>query len=262
YQRTPLWLLKSGRLWFTWIFSAAVLLIAWILDARFARQHGETDRNPRLFLASFAIMVGAILPTSGIVGFAFQCYSTVADRYMYLGMIGVALAVAALASVVNYRVLMVLCVAILPLMMLRSALRLRQWHDTLSITASAVDVNDAVALDHTVRAYALARLGRTREAIEQYQLAIRYDPTNADTYYNYGNLLFRLGQQQSALAPYREAITLQPNRAQYHHNYAVALMAAGDTAEAGHQFQLAAKLDPTSTEARDDYAKWLRMQKQ
>ena len=178
-------------------------------------------------------MFFATLPTSGIVGFAFQRYSTVADRYMYLGMLGVAVAVAGLSKSLPRNFLVPCIILIAALFMLRDTIRLSDWHDTLSITANAVQVNDDCATDHRVRAFALSRLGRNDEAIAQYELAIHYDTSDADTFYDYANLLYRIGQTSNSLAMYTHAIALQPRREEFHHNYAVALMKMGQTARAG-----------------------------
>jgi tetratricopeptide (TPR) repeat protein len=144
---------------------------------------------------------------------------------------------------------------------LRDRVRLRDWHDTLSITANALQDSDDCALDHRVRAFALERLGRHDEAIAQYELAIHYDPTDADTYYDYANLLFRDGHLQESLAMYVKAIALRPLRAEFHHNYAVALMSAGEKSQAGLEFSKAVRLDPASDQARNDYSRWLQLQK-
>ena len=75
--------------------------------ARFARRLLPVARacaavGPDLLLATAGkwyaaagIFVGGLLPTLGFIPFLYQDYSTVADRYMYLPMLGVSLALAA-----------------------------------------------------------------------------------------------------------------------------------------------------------------------
>lgn len=276
YQRQPVWVMESGRIWVTWIVPAAVgFLACWysrrLTNNRESQAVPSTHRgggapalpaNGRpLLLAGLAMMLVAISPTSGIVGFSFQRYSTVGDRYMYLGMVGIALCVASLASFAKGKGFWIIAAIAVGMLMARSAVRVRHWHDTLSLTVAAKNPNDNCALDHRIHAFALGKLHRFGEAIEQYQLAIRYDDMDSTTFYDFANLLVRIGRPAAAIPNYRRAIELEPGKAQFHHNYAVALMAVGDWKRAGEEFLRATELDPESAEAREDYAKWKGMQK-
>ena len=51
-------------------------------------------RDRRVWLAAACIFVAGVLPVLGLVPFYFQIISTVADRYIYLAMLGPALALA------------------------------------------------------------------------------------------------------------------------------------------------------------------------
>jgi protein O-mannosyl-transferase len=297
YQRTPVRILQSHQIWYTWILPVTVIFLATaaskfvrrpifsksvqIADCRLQNEnqtstpslgtpgegrgggHSAICNHQSAFaylLPALAIMFVATLPTSGIVGFAFQRYSTVADRYMYLGMLGVTIGIAGLAKSLPKQLLVVCIIALAVLMMFRDTIRLRDWHDTLTITSNATQVSDDCALDHRIRAFALSQLRRDDEAIAQYKLAIHYDPAEPDTYYDEANVLFRDGQTNAALALYTQAISMRPKRSDYHHNYAVALMHAGQTSQAGAEFRAATELDPSSQQARIDYAKWQALQ--
>lgn len=250
YQRTPIWLLHTGRLWWTWVFPAALLALAIVW----------WKRMPTL-LCGFAVMIVGILPVSGIVGFWFQRYSTVADRYMYLGMMGVAIVVA--GFVAAYRKISVGCVGILLTcaLMLRSSFRVQDWRNSVTITTNAQAFEENSAIAFKIRAAVLAEMGRLPEAVEQYQRALKFDPSDADTRYNFANLLYRMKQFQPAAREYRQALKEEPNRADIHYNYAVALMAMGQTSAAGSEFRKAVELDPASTLARLGYEKWQQWQK-
>jgi hypothetical protein len=286
YQRTPVRILQTRQIWFTWILPVAVTFLA-VTASKLSRrlfpslplQNDECrlqNKDPltpshsaicnhqsalSYLLPSLLITFFATLPTSGIVGFAFQRYSTVADRYMYLGMLGVAVGVAGLTKSLPNRLLIPCLVILTTLFILRDTIRLRDWHDTLTITSNATQVSDDCALDHRIRAFALSQLHRDDEAIAQYKLAIHYDPAEPDTYYDEANVLFRDGQTNAALALYTKALSMRPKRSDYHHNYAVALMHAGQTSHAGTEFRAATELDPSSQQARIDYAKWQSMQR-
>ncbi|SMN11394.1 hypothetical protein SPBRAN_1666 [uncultured Candidatus Thioglobus sp.] len=50
---------------------------------------------------SVLLLIAGFFTTSGLVSFAFQKYSLVADRYLYFSMIGVALLVASILFKTN-----------------------------------------------------------------------------------------------------------------------------------------------------------------
>ena len=85
YGRIPPWVLEHWLDRPYWVVTP-VLFVAAIVAFCSAR---------RMPLAALGIMAAAILPVSGLVGFAYQAYSTVADRYAYMAMIGPAIMVAA-----------------------------------------------------------------------------------------------------------------------------------------------------------------------
>jgi hypothetical protein len=96
------------------------------------------------FVAAFAIYVVALLPTSGIVPFTFQYYSTVADRYAYLAMLGPALAVGLLLARCPAR-RAVLASVVLATLSLLSLAQLRHWKDDWTLAAYTVQTNPHAA---------------------------------------------------------------------------------------------------------------------
>ena len=83
YGRNPAWLHQHFWAFFTWLLPASLLVLALLLR-----------RRALPLLAAIGIFGVALLPNSGIFPFDFQEWSTTADRYVYLPMIGVALAFA------------------------------------------------------------------------------------------------------------------------------------------------------------------------
>lgn len=82
YDRSPASLYASGQWRYTWvvaaIFLASIALLAW------------RKRAPA-YVAGACWFIAAMLPVLGLMVFAFQHSSTVADRYLYLPMFGVSL---------------------------------------------------------------------------------------------------------------------------------------------------------------------------
>jgi hypothetical protein len=83
YGRTPQ--LAMSRWWSYFVWAVPVVLLAF--------SYVNRRRHPTAWLGSL-VFVAFLLPTLGLVPFSYQAYSTVADRYAYLSMIGVGLIVA------------------------------------------------------------------------------------------------------------------------------------------------------------------------
>jgi protein O-mannosyl-transferase len=82
YGRTPAYIETHDWAYYTWLVPAAVLALL------------VNYRAPRPLLAGVLVFVIALLPVLGFVDFHFQAFSTVADRYLYVSMLGVALCAA------------------------------------------------------------------------------------------------------------------------------------------------------------------------
>lgn len=82
YGRTPEYVIQSGLIYFTPWIPVLVVFALWYAN--------ETQR----WVAPVGIFVAALLPVLGLVPFGYQEISTVADRYVYLAMLGPALGVA------------------------------------------------------------------------------------------------------------------------------------------------------------------------
>lgn len=75
------------------------------------------------------------------------------------------------------------------------------------------DTVDKAALHYNL-ANAKRELGQPQDAAQHYQMALQYDPNDADTHNNLGNVQRELGQLDLAIASYQRALSLNP---QLHH---------------------------------------------
>jgi len=69
----------------------------------------------------------------------------------------------------------------------------------------------------------MKNMGRLKEAEDQYKLALEADPNDADTHYNYGNLLINMGRLEEAEDQYKLAIELDSNKPNAHGAYSLLL---------------------------------------
>jgi hypothetical protein len=123
YGRSPAMVIAHEWAYYTWLVPAILAAGLFILYRR---------QKSAPLIAGAGWFVAALLPVLGLTPFAYQRFSTVADRYLYLPMFGVALAVAWGLSRVGKskrRVTGILCVVVLAAMGIRSYRQCRIWHD-------------------------------------------------------------------------------------------------------------------------------------
>src|SRR5207245_2501838 len=102
YGRAPEVLLAQSWLWLTGLAPWGLAVWLWY----------KRTRVPWL-VAAAGVFVAGLLPVLGFIPFGFQNYSTVADRYMYIAMLGLALALAWGLAQSPRHVLAICCVVIL-----------------------------------------------------------------------------------------------------------------------------------------------------
>lgn len=81
------------------------------------------------------------------------------------------------------------------------------------------------------RADAFAMNGQHREAITDYDVAVRLEPAYPDTYLDRGNSRYAVGDLDRAIKDFSEAIRLRPEWAEAYANRAVTYAERGDEAE-------------------------------
>ncbi|MFM6246537.1 MAG: tetratricopeptide repeat protein, partial [Dolichospermum sp.] len=78
--------------------------------------------------------------------------------------------------------------------------------------------------------------------IDDYNQAIKFNPTLALAYYNRGIVRDDLGDKQGAIDDYTQAIKINPNLAQAYYNRGIAKAQSGDKQGAREDLQQAAQL--------------------
>jgi tetratricopeptide (TPR) repeat protein len=130
----------------------------------------------------------------------------------------------------------------------RTVARNEEYRSEASIWQTAVDRWPINPRAHNNLGFALARAGRTSEAIAQYEAALRLMPDYAEAHNNLGNALEGAGRTSEAIAQLEEALRLKPDYVKAHINLGNALEGAGRTPEAIAQFEEALRLQPDYAE--------------
>ena len=108
---------------------------------------------------------------------------------------------------------------------------------------------------------ALLLTGRTAEAIDEYEQALRIDPDYAEAHNNLGNALVQTGRAPEAIDHYKEALRITPTSADAHNNLGAALAQMGRISEAIEQLKAALRINPSDIDARNNLTKLEALQK-
>ncbi len=217
YGRTPAWVIGQRWFYLTWILPAGLLVVLACL------------RNRRLWLTAAGVFIAWLVPVLGLLPFDFQRISTVADRYLYLSLLGPALALSwLLARRWNFLTIGITA-SILGLFGVLSFMQTAPWRDNASLIAHGLRVNPRSVLARQHQGVLLNRKGEHEEAIKWYQEALRIDPRHEDAYNNLANSWLVLEQVDEAEKVLREAARQIPMRPPVHRSLADILVKQGKT---------------------------------
>ena len=241
YGRTPAWVLRHAPM--TGLVPGGLALLLWR-----ARRAGP------LFGAA-ALFAAALLPVLGLVPFAFQWYSTVADRYIYFAMLGPALALGWLlvsceARPPWCRAAVAFSLLVLAACGLRSVAQVRTWDNALTFTANAVAANPRSWVMHYNRGHYLQHHGDAADAAAEYRQALAVRPDMADAHGNLGVILLGQGRHTEADAELGEALRLDPQLTEARDTLALSLADQGRTPEAAAQWRVVAQEWPQALAVR------------
>ena len=170
YGLTPARLLPTRY----WIAGVAMGL-TWIALFRRAKE----KQNPTA-LTGLLLFALAWFPLSGLFATGFQSYSVVADRYAYLPLAGLAIAVASLIRAPQRpRVWRFAGAALVLVLAGLSFHQTRIWKDAITLFTHAVDVDENGFLAQSNLAWALYGESRIPEAYEHFRAANKILPIDA-----------------------------------------------------------------------------------
>ena len=242
YARTPIRVVTDHD----WIIAAtivvAVAAILWLLR-----------RSQRGVAIGGLLMLAGLSPVLGFVPFVFQQYSTVADRFMYLAMLGPALALAAILVRIRWEKAMLIVAAIgIALTWLTSA-QLRIWSNTDALVRHTLALDPGSTLGNLIAGAALNRSGMPAEAVPHYRTALSRDPSDGNLHYNLGNALLKLGKYDESMAEYQQAISLwNAPDVRLINNIGLSYATLGRPDMAKAMFDRALEIDPQNAQAIED----------
>jgi protein O-mannosyl-transferase len=196
--------------------------------------------------------LGMLVPVIGLVKVGLQ---SMADRYTYLPMLGVELAILWtlrewVAKPVS-RKIKIIVILILVCCAARTWNQIALWRNAYVLYGHALDVTPNNYLADCYLGSVLTNGGRYDEAIFHFRRAIDIKPDYADARCKLGVVFEKTGRLEEAADEYQRVLKDRPDYAQAQYGLAVILLDENDAAAAMPHLQIALRLDP------DDDANWL-----
>lgn len=236
------------------IVGAAGLVLALSVAAACARRW-------RYLAVGWLWFVGMLVPVLGFVQMGVQAH---ADRYMYLPLVGLSIAlvwggrdvVRALARGSLQRLRMLergAAVASAVVLCGYASLtwqQTRHWSDTHALFRRALDQHPESPMLHVAVGQALAESGDLASAEPHFRQALALAPGIVEAHTNLAHLLMAQGRPDLAVPHYREALASDPaDRFETLNNLANALTATGQVDEALTHYRAALDLAPASADS-------------
>jgi protein O-mannosyl-transferase len=202
-----------------------------------------------------------LLPVLGFLTFDFQWYSNVADHYLYMPMLGIALAVAWACQKWNHWAIYAGSASVLILLAVIGHVQGSVWENTQTLFAHNLAVNptSSAAFDQFTR-MALDQ----RDPISALSYARQEIARHPDDVYAYRASGMALGQQRNlseAIDAYRRALAISPDDTLTLDDLAGVMMETGEIAKAEQFARHAAATDLDSADAHFDLGFILNQEK-
>ena len=201
------------------------------------------NKDVFFWLAFFII---TLLPTLT----PFKISWLVAERYVYLGTLGI-IVVAAMAinkilkfgengKMAGYFLL----ILIVGMLSARTIIRNKDWksEDTLWIATAQIAPSGQQIHNNLGDVY--ARQGDMQKAVEEFKKAIEINPNYADAHHNLGNTYQQMGQLDLAIENYQTALSINPNLWQSYQNLAAIYFNQGQFDLAEENMKKALEVNP------------------
>jgi len=198
--------------------------------------------------------IGTLVPVIGLVQVGAQA---MADRYTYVPLIGIFIAVSWGIGDLAQRwalprwVLPVCSTTVLLVLAALTWTQLGYWKNDLTLYRHAVDADEDNWIAQNTLGALLGSEGRLDEAIPHLEKSIRLNPAYPEPYFNLGVAHYRKGDRQDAVRYYREFLRIEPGNTSRRLILARVLEEMGRREEATKEFQEILRIEPDNKEVQD-----------
>jgi tetratricopeptide (TPR) repeat protein len=134
-------------------------------------------------------------------------------------------------------------------------LQLRHWRNSESLFRHALSVTSSNVPAHNGLGVALLEQGNLASAQAEFEQALRLDGRHVAARNNLGMVLEMQGRATEAITQFEEVLRIQPKNPEAHNNLGKTLAEQGQLSQAIGQFAEALRLKPEYPEARDNLAR-------
>lgn len=235
YGRTPYWVFNH-----TSIHTTAILFFIFILALTLFLRWNRLNWA----LASEGLVLSALLPIFLFNRLLFQTSSSVADRDLYLAMIGIGLAVAYLTRLWMHKPLIkIALISYLVVIGTQSYFQTLNWANSKRLLTVALEINSQSAIAHHALGYWNEREENYPKAIEHYVAAGKLDPRLSD-FTRLANIYLCLKQFNQAKLYFEKALGFNPLSAYAHQGLGLSYLGLGNKILARDSFAKANALAP------------------
>lgn len=206
--------------------------------------------------------LGMLVPVIGLVQVGLQ---SMADRYTYLPLLGVQLALGCtlrewLTTPAARKIGTGLAIAGLALLAARTWSQLGVWQNSFTLFDHAIAVTERNYLAHDNRGLFLFKAGKVDEALADYRRSLAINPAYLNANNNLGYALAQLGRPAEALPVFRAALAADPGHLEVRNNLANALSDLNQLPEAMEHYEYVLARQPEHVNALNGSAVALAMQ--
>ncbi|MFC1515633.1 tetratricopeptide repeat protein [Thermodesulfobacteriota bacterium] len=247
-KMTVLYPLQETFPWWKVAGACVVLITVTFLAIKSIKRHP-------FFTVGWCWYLGTLVPVIGLVQVGVQ---SMADRYTYIPLVGIFIIIAwgapELVAQWRYRKIWLATLAsvILAILMVSTWKQVRYWENSITLFEHALKITSNSYVPHYNLGHALAKQGRTSEAIEHYLQALRLKPDYVKAHNNLGNVLARQGRTSEAIEHYLQALRIKPDQAKAHYNLGATFDKQGRISEAIEHYLQALRIKPDYVKAHNN----------
>jgi len=198
YGYTPELITSNNFIYFSTFFCCVLAIILFI----------KRKSNPILF-SSFAIITISVLPILGLISFEYQKHSTVADHYMYLGILGAVLLIPLIAeSIKKHSYLKCISVGVLIVYLVLNIQQTSTWKNEFTVWDNTLVHYQNSPNVYYNRGVEYSKMGNFGAAINDYSQCLLLQKNYRDALFNRANAYENLNNISGAFADYNTYLSI------------------------------------------------------
>ncbi|MEZ4742175.1 MAG: tetratricopeptide repeat protein [Bdellovibrionota bacterium] len=199
--------------------------VSWLLPASLLLYILYTRSKSRLWLGgAYFLFLTGLAPFLGIFAFEAQATSSVANRYIYLAMLGPAIALAYIVTKPKNLGIPFLGLAAVSVFCFLSTSEIANWRNDEVLWKHALLINEDSPIAHQILADKYREKKKWDLAKQHYQKVLQSNTTSPEVHFYLAEIASIQGDKTSAIPLYRKALKLKPDFALAHNALGIILL--------------------------------------